>query len=109
VTTPEQQAAEQRELSEETREARRLIELGLDAEAFMRSDLGRAIATRASRELEAAQEKLVDCDPFDVNAVRGLQMQAQVAQRVLTYFADLENEGRNAERLYRAAHDEAGG
>lgn len=77
---------------------KRVIGRGFDVEAFMGSEPGKYFQLRANRELEEAQEALVQVDAADIAAIRALQMKAQVAQRVLTWFGDAVTEGENAER-----------
>jgi hypothetical protein len=84
---------------------KRAIGVGFDVEAFMKSDIGAYMRLRASRQLEEAQEALVEVDASDPHAVRALQMKAQVASRVLTWFADAIAEGENAERQLQATFD----
>lgn len=107
MSTPEQQQ-EQRELQDEVGEARRLMEVGMDVEAFMKTPAGRYIQARANRELEAAQDSLVSAA---LNSAEGRaaaqehQLNARVAQRLLSYLGDIVQEGKNAERAFRAAHE----
>lgn len=104
MSTPEQQQ-EQRELQDEVGEARRLMEIGMDVEAFMRTPAGLYIQARANRELEEAQDALVSADASDMAKVREYQLEARVAQRLLSYLGDIVQEGKNAERAFRAAHE----
>lgn len=84
---------------------KKAIGLGFDVEAFMSSDIGRYLQIRASRELEQAQDALVAADASDLHAIRELQVQARVAQRILTYLADALQEGTNAEERLHATFD----
>ncbi|MBP7966155.1 MAG: hypothetical protein KAZ23_01960 [Burkholderiaceae bacterium] len=107
MSTPEQQQ-EQRELQDEVGEARRLMEVGMDVEAFMKTPAGRYIQARANKELEEAQDALVDAALESAEgraAAQEHQLKARVAQRLLTYLGDIVQEGKNAERSFRGAHD----
>jgi len=107
LSTPEQQQ-EQRELQDEVGEARRLMEVGMDVEAFMKTPAGRYIQARANKELEDAQEFLVNASldsPEGRAAAQEQQLNARVAQRLLSYLGDIVQEGKNAERAFRAAHE----
>ncbi|HEY8359101.1 MAG TPA: hypothetical protein VIL30_16720 [Ramlibacter sp.] len=95
-------AVDQRQAEETVRETRRLVEVGLDVEAFMRTPAGLYITAKANNELLEAQEALVEVDANNFGRVRELQLQARVAQRVLTYLGDIVQEGRNAQRAFVA-------
>lgn len=49
------------------------IELGVKAEEFMTSDIGRYLMNRASREASGALLKLSSVDPDDSKTIRDLQ------------------------------------
>lgn len=100
-----EQAQEQRELSEQAQEAKRLLEIGLDVEAFMRTPAGRYIQARANAELQEAQDALVECSPLDTTTITLHQVKARTAQRVLVYLGDIVTEGKNAERAFVALVD----
>lgn len=85
-------------------ELQRLMGRGMDVEAFMASDMGRYIQRRASEEIETAQEKLVEVDAADITTIRALQLDARVAQRVLTYFGDMVKEAEAAEAQHKATY-----
>lgn len=87
---------------------RQLIARGFDVEAFMASEPGRYIQQRASEELQQAQDALVGVNPTDAAAVAALQLDARVAQRVLTYFGDMVDEALAAEAAHRAEFESDG-
>lgn len=91
----------------ELQELTRIIARGFDAEAFMDSDMGRFIRARANEELHQAQDALVAVDAGDVKAIRELQLQARVAERVLTYFGDMTAEAKAAEQQHAVLYDAA--
>lgn len=92
---------------EEVRRLRAVIERGFDVQAFMRSDIGKYFAMRANRELEEAQEALVEADASNAADIRQLQLKAQVAQRVLLWFGEAVTEGEGAEEQYAQVFDES--
>lgn len=92
---------------QEIQALQRAMARGFDVEAFMRQDIGQYFSLRASRELEEAQDALVDCDASDHAQVRQLQLQARVAQRVLSWFAEAVTEGENARTQFEQAFDES--
>lgn len=83
---------------QDTLETQRTIALGLDARAFMGSDLGRYIQRRANDEIDAAKTALLNIDPLDTEAIRALQNHAAVAASVLNWMGDAVTNGENAER-----------
>lgn len=83
---------------------KKAIGRGFDVEAFMGSDIGKYFQLRASREIEEAQDALTTIEASDTSGIRALQLKAQVAQRVITWFGDAVTEGENAERQL-AAYD----
>lgn len=93
---------------QEVQALQRAMARGMDAEAFLKDDLGLYFRLKASRELEEAQEALVDVDAAETPRVRELQLKARVAQRVLTWFADAVAEGENAATQFQQVYDTAG-
>ena len=95
-------------MSEQTTEAVdrceliRLIDMGIQVEAFINSDLGRYLLDRSNAEQKAALEQLGEVDPDDPNAIRRLQFNLQVAAGIQNWLADLVVEARNAEEALRA-------
>lgn len=85
----------------------RQIARGFDVEAFLKTDIGQYIQARASRELEDAQEALLEVDAGDMAAVRDLQLRGRVAARVLTYFADIVAEAEVAEQQHAQVYAES--
>lgn len=93
-------------VQQEVQLLKKAIGRGFDVEAFMGSEIGQYLRLRASREIEEAQEALIDVDAFDATRIRDLQLQARVGQRVLSYLADAITEGENAERMLQATYDQ---
>lgn len=71
--------------------------LGVMAETFLRSDLGRTIADKADREIQDCMEALLDVAPDDVATIRSLQFKAAVARSAVAYLVEIVQEGRAAE------------
>ena len=84
------------------RELVRLIDMGIQVEAFINSDLGRYLLDRSNAEQKAALEQLGSADPDDPKAIRRLQFNLQVAAGIQNWLADLVVEARNAEETLRA-------
>jgi hypothetical protein len=74
-------------------------QLGIEAEAFLESPLGRHIADRIEREIGEAQTALETVCPLDTEAVRALQNKAKVARLVKDWLLEAIVNG-------RYAHDE---
>ena len=84
------------------RELIRLIDMGIQVEAFINSDLGRYLLDRSNAEQKAALEQLGNVDPDGTKAIRRLQFNLQVAAGIQNWLADLVVEARNAEETLRA-------
>lgn len=54
-------------------EIKEAVALGVEAENFLNSSLGRTMIARANIEVEAAKNALVDVDPGDVSRIIELQ------------------------------------
>lgn len=68
--------------------------------------VGQYLIKRAQRDIETAQEGLLDVDPEDTKAVRKLQNQAAVANNVRTWLREAITEGRNATLALQQERDE---
>jgi len=93
---------EQTSETADRRELIRLIDMGIQVEAFINSDLGRYLLDRSNVEQNAALEQLGEVDPDDPKAIRRLQFNLQVAAGIQNWLADLVLEARNAEEALRA-------
>jgi hypothetical protein len=71
--------------------------LGVLADSFLRSDLGRKVAEKADREIQDCMEALLDVGPEDVATIRQLQFKAAVARSAVAYLVEIVQEGRFAE------------
>ena len=88
------------------REMMRLIDMCIQVEAFINSDLGRYLLDRSNAEKKAALEQLGEVDPDDPKAIRRLRFNLQVAAGIQNWLADLVVEARNAEEGLRAVHQQ---
>jgi hypothetical protein len=109
TTDAEAPATDLRERQVDLAQLQRVIARGFDVEAFMRTDVGRYIRARASKELEDVQDALLEANAFDANEVRQLQLKGLVAARVLTYFADIVKEAEAAEQTHAQVYAESNG
>ena len=94
--------SDQSTVAVDRRELLRLIDMGIQVEAFINSDLGRYLLDRSNAEQQAALEQLGEVDPDDPKAVRRLQFNLQVAAGIQNWLADLVVEARIAEEALRA-------
>jgi hypothetical protein len=88
-----QETEARRRALEERRQNLAVVELGIEAQTFIGSNLGRYVLARAEAEREEALAKLIEQDPSDVNAVRRLQSDIRVIDRAQQYLADAISEG----------------
>jgi len=84
---------------EEADELLSIARMGVDAEAFVRTPLGKFLVSKADREIAAATDELVAADPEDVKKNRDLRNRIHVANMFVTWLRD-------AIEIGRAAHDQ---
>ncbi len=80
-----------------TAEQLKVVELGLDAEQFLASNLGKYIIERAEAEIESAIEQFKATDPEDAKAMRALQNIIARNESVQYWLADAINAAHAAE------------
>lgn len=74
------------------------VDLGFQAEAFLQSDVGRYLVSRAEAQIDEAVELLKNADPEDAKSIRSLQNEIVVAESVQYWLADLIQQGENAQQ-----------
>ena len=87
-----------------TRELMESAATGEAAKMFLQSDLGRHLTARASEDVEAAIDRLIDADPNNSAQILALQTEIKVAQQAIIYLTDAISTGDNA---MRALHEES--
>ena len=75
------------------------VQVGIEAEAFLNTAVGKYLVTVAEQERDAALEKLKIVDPLDSGTIRRLQGEVWRAESVQTWLAELIQAGWNAETL----------
>jgi hypothetical protein len=75
------------------------IALGLDAEKFIATDLGRYMLQRAEGNVEEAVEALKAVNPENAKEVRDLQNIIMVNEYFLYWLADAVTQGKAAEEI----------
>jgi len=75
-----------------------IARLGIDAETFIRTPLGRFLEGKARAEEADALIALVDADPEDAKANRELRNQIHVARMFLSWINDAIEAGQQAHR-----------
>lgn len=78
------------------RELLHRVAMGMEAEAFLGSNIGRYIVERAEAERDDAVEDLKEASPDDPKTIRDLQNRIWRAESVQFWLADLINDGNNA-------------
>lgn len=95
--SPEEQEAVAQEARD--RAARfKVVEMGIEAERFITSPLGRYLIKRAEGEREQAVEALVQGNPADAETMRSLQNKVHVIDMVQQWLADAITEGHAMEQ-----------
>lgn len=75
--------------------------LGIEAEKFLGSRIGRFIIERAEEEIEQAYQKLAVVDPEDTGVIRDLQGQIAVARAIPNWVGLAIQDGIQAEAIIR--------
>lgn len=77
------------------------IELGIDVENFLKTNIGKYLASRAYDELAEALNSLKNVDYNDSEAIRKLQNQAWLAEQFIIWLQQAVHEGKTAEEVLR--------
>lgn len=102
-------SADERAQEDADRRARlRVVALGIDAEQFLRSDLGRHLVERSEEERTDALEALKDADPEDAKAIRKLQNRIAVLDTWQQWIADAITNGQAMEHALVVQEAEGG-
>ncbi len=73
------------------------VDIGLEAEQFMQSDMGLYLRGRALKESDEASAALKNVSPKDEEKIIELQIMAKVAEKALVWIAEAIVEGQQAE------------
>jgi O-methyltransferase involved in polyketide biosynthesis len=79
--------------------------LGIEAETFLNTSIGRYLKNRAHSELDEAQQLLIEVDPTDTKEITRLQNQAWRARNFDSWLAEAIQEGWNAEAHLNALEE----
>lgn len=78
------------------------VRLGIEAEAFLNSPVGRYMEHRADQEIAAALEELKKVDPADCKRIMALQNDIYRAESFKAWLAEAIQNGWQAETQLRA-------
>jgi hypothetical protein len=62
-----------------------IARIGIDAEAFAKSDIGKFLIGKAQAEIDAATAELIDADPADAKANTEIRNKIHVARMFLVW------------------------
>ena len=82
-----------------------LARMGVDAESFMGTKLGKFLTMKAMAEIEAATAELIAADPYDGKANTDLRNQINVAGMFLTWLRESINIGHVAHDQLKALEE----
>lgn len=87
--------------SEETRELLNMVELGVEGEKFLATNLGGALISRMQQDHDAAMTALLQADALFIGTtgIQTLQNKAKLPLLILAYLNDIVEEGRQAEQI----------
>lgn len=83
-----------------------IAKMGVDAEAFMRTPLGRFLQKKAQDEIDAATNELIDAKPEDVELGREIRNRIHIAAMFLTWMRESINGGRAAYDQLKETEDQ---
>lgn len=84
--------------SAEQAEALKTVALGMDAERFLGTNVGRYLIERAEQQRMTALDALAHHSPVDADGIRALQAQVAVVDSIQQWLADAITEGRAIEQ-----------
>ncbi len=73
-----------------------MARMGIDAESFMRTPLGQFLIKKASNEIAAATEELIEADPSDIKVNTEIRNRIHVARMFIVWLGDSIAAGRSA-------------
>lgn len=74
----------------------RMVRLGIDAEAFLTSALGKHLTAKAQSEIDAATQMLIATSPSDIDGNTALRNRIYVASQAIIWIRQAAAEGRAA-------------
>ena len=74
------------------------IDFGFEVEAFLATDIGKYLVTRAEGEIEAAVDQLKHVSPENAAGIRALQHKIHVAEDIQYWLAEAIQSGLNAQQ-----------
>ena len=82
-----------------------LAKLGIDAEAFAMSPLGKFLIKKAESEMESATQDLISADPDDIKVNTEMRNRIHVARMFLSWLSDSITIGRSAHDQLEAMNE----
>lgn len=92
-------------MSDNDNELLSVARLGIDAESFVNTPLGKFMMGKARDEEASAMAALVDADPDDVKANRDIRNQIHVARMFATWIGDAITIGHQAHQQLQEIDD----
>lgn len=89
----------------DTNQLKQQIDFGFQAEAFLRSEIGQYLVSRAEDDIANAVESLKTADPEDAHSIRAIQNQIKVAETIQYWLADAITAGENAQNQFIDQHE----
>jgi len=78
-------------------------QLGIEAEKFLSTDLGKFLLNKAAEELEQSYQGLLTVSPFDTDAIMQLQSKGQRAIQFQQWLNEAISNGKYAEQELQTA------
>ena len=89
-------------MSDDRQQTLQIVALGIEAEAFLASALGKYLIARAEDEIRFAVAGLCEVSPTNVDEIYRLQNQVWRAESIQHWIAEAIQDGAHAEQVYIA-------
>ena len=86
-------------MSKEIHELMKKVELGLDCERFLSTNVGKFIQNRAVEEVENCLIKLKTIDAYETKAILAVQQKIAVAEQVFVWLDEAMTQAAGAEHI----------
>lgn len=92
-----EQTATPSDLQAQSKQLLSAVDFGFQVEAFIMSDIGKYLISRADEQVESAVQRLKQADAEDPKAIRFLQNEIVVAESIQYWLADAIKAGQIAQ------------
>ena len=92
----------QQELNQHKQDLFNIGRIGIKAQEFLDSEVGKMLRAKSDREYMSAMQKLVTADPTNQSEIVRLQQEAEIAKGSVRWLVEMVNESEAAEEQLRS-------